>query len=186
MSGPRLGVLLSGSGRTLQNLLDRIAEGRLAAEVVCVVADRADAYGLHRAEAAGVPRTVSRDTDAVWTFLRQHRVDLVVLAGYLRLLPIPPDFEGRVLNIHPALLPAHGGKGMYGDRVHAAVLAAGDAESGCTVHLCDEVYDHGRVLLQQRVPVLPGDTVASLGARVFAAECEAYPRAIGEYWARFG
>lgn len=181
---PRLGVLLSGSGRTLQNLLDRIAAGRLDAEVACVVADRASAFGLQRAAAANVPHAVAPPGEATWRILREHDVDLVCLCGYLRLLPIDRSFQKRVLNIHPALLPRHGGRGMFGDAVHAAVLAAGDAESGCTVHLCDDEYDHGTILLQQRVPVLPGDTVATLAARVFAAECEAYPRAIGEHWER--
>ena len=177
---PRLGVLLSGSGRTLQNLLDRIADGRLAAMVACVLSDRADAFGLERARRAGIPALVERDPTRVWDALRAHRVDLVVLAGYLRLLPIAKDYAGRVLNIHPALLPKYGGKGFYGERVHRAVLAAGDAESGCTVHVCDDVYDHGPVLVQKRVPVLPGDDAHALAERVFAAECEAYPEAIAK------
>lgn len=184
MSAPRLGILLSGSGRTLQNLLDRIAAGRLDAEIACVVADREDAFGLQRAATAGLPHFVAADPAASWPILQQHRVDLLCLCGYLRLLPIAPGYERRVLNIHPALLPRHGGKGMFGHRVHAAVLASGDRESGCTVHLCDDQYDHGTILLQQRVPVLPGDTEDTLAARVFAAECEAYPRAIAEHWQR--
>ncbi|MFN6192696.1 MAG: formyltransferase family protein, partial [Planctomycetota bacterium] len=119
---------------------------------------------------------------ATWSWIAELDVDLVVLAGYLRLLPIESDFAGRVLNIHPSLLPRHGGKGMHGERVHAAVLAAGDAESGCTVHLCDERYDEGRILVQARVPVLPGDEPARLAARVFQAECEAYPAGIAMRW----
>jgi phosphoribosylglycinamide formyltransferase-1 len=177
---PRLGVLLSGGGRTLQNLLDRIADGRLAAEVACVLSDRAEAFGLERARRAGIPTLVERDPTRIWDVLRAHRVELVVLAGYLRLLPIATDYAGRVLNIHPALLPKYGGKGFYGERVHRAVLASGDAESGCTVHLCDDVYDHGPVLAQRRVPVLPGDDAHALAERVFAAECEAYPEAIAK------
>ncbi len=110
-------------------------------------------------------------------------VDLVVLAGYIKLLPIIPDFAGRVLNIHPALLPNHGGKGMYGEHVHNAVLAAGETESGCTVHLCDDEYDHGRILMQARVPVRADDTASTLSARVLAAEFELYPAAIGMRWA---
>ena len=182
MSRPRLGVLLSGSGRTLQNLLDRSADGRLQASVVCVISDRANVLGLERAETAGVPRFVERDPERIYEILRAHEVDLVCLAGYLRLLPIADDFRGRVLNIHPALLPKYGGKGFHGERVHRAVLEAGDAESGCTVHVCDDTYDTGPPLLQKRVPVLPGDDVDSLAARVFAAECEAYPEAI-RLWA---
>ena len=107
---------------------------------------------------------------------------MVLLCGYMRLLPITPDFEGRVLNIHPSLLPEFGGKSMYGDKVHAAVIEAGHKDSGCTVHVCNNQYDDGRVLIQARVPVLPDDTPQSLGARVFRAECEAYPAAIQMRW----
>jgi phosphoribosylglycinamide formyltransferase-1 len=178
----RLGVLLSGTGRTLVNLLQQAAAGKLAAEVVVAISDRAGALGIERARAASVPAFVTADADATFDLLRRHRVELVCLAGYLRLLRIPEDFAGRVLNIHPALLPKFGGKGMYGHAVHEAVLAAGERESGCTVHLCDEHYDHGAVVLQKRVPVLPGDDADALAARVFAAECEAYPQAIA-LWA---
>jgi phosphoribosylglycinamide formyltransferase-1 len=177
----RLGVLLSGSGRTLQNLLQRIAERRLAAEVRCAVSDRPGALGLERARRAGVPAYVETEPARIFERLRGHGVELVCLAGYLRLLPIPEDYAGAVLNIHPALLPKYGGKGFYGDRVHRAVLAADERESGCTVHLCDASYDTGQILVQRRVPVLPGDTVETLAARVFEAECEAYPEAI-EQW----
>ncbi len=179
---PRLGVLLSGGGRTLQNLVDRIAAGRLHASIACVLADRGEALGLARAAAAGIAHEVVADPAAAWPILRRHAVDLVCLCGYLRLLPIATDYRGRVLNIHPALLPRHGGKGMFGHHVHAAVLAAGDRESGCTVHLCTDEYDRGPVIVQQRVPVVPGDTAATLAARVFAAECEAYPAAIERHW----
>lgn len=184
----RVAVLLSGSGRTLQNLLDLREQGELDLDPVLVLGSRPDAYGLERARRAGVPWLVLRrkdfPTDAAFSLqvfgaCRQARADLVVLAGWLCLLcPIPDDFRGRVVNIHPALLPAFGGKGFYGDRVHAAVLAAGATETGCTVHLVDDEYDHGQVLLQRRVPVLPGDDVHTLAARVFEAECVAYPEAI--------
>lgn len=174
----RIGVLLSGGGRTLQNLLDKIAAGTLDATITGVVADREGAFGLERARRAGVPVLVAREADAIYAFLRERRAELICLAGYLRLLPIAEDFRGRVLNIHPALLPKFGGKGFYGDRVHRAVLEAGETETGCTVHHADDRYDEGAVLVQKRVPVLPDDTVESLAARVFAAECEAYPEAI--------
>ena len=141
---PRLGVLLSGSGRTLQNLLDRAADGRLRVTIAGVGSDRADAFGLQRALEHGIDGRHLKDASSTWSWLAELDVDLVVLAGYLRLLPLEPDFEGRVLNIHPALLPKYGGKGMHGERVHAAVLAAGDKESGCTVHLCNERYDECR------------------------------------------
>ena len=174
----RLGVLLSGGGRTLQNLLDRIAARQLDARVAVVISDRADAQGLERARRAGVPAFCERAPERQHALLREHGVQLVCLCGYLRLFAIPPELNGKVLNIHPALLPRHGGKGMYGDRVHAAVLAAGERESGCTVHVCDEVYDRGRILVQMRVPVLPADDPHTLAQRVFLAECEAYPAAI--------
>jgi phosphoribosylglycinamide formyltransferase 1 len=179
---PRLAVLLSGGGRTLVNLVERIRDGRLAARIACVMADRPQALGLVRAQEAGIDNECLRDNAAIWDRVRRARADLVLLCGYLRLLPIDPQFQGRVLNIHPSLLPAHGGKGMHGHHVHEAVLAAKDAESGCTVHVCTDEYDRGPIVLQQRVPVLPIDTPDSLAARVFAAECEAYPQAIEKRW----
>jgi phosphoribosylglycinamide formyltransferase-1 len=179
---PRLGVLLSGTGRTLQNLLDRIDDGCLKATIAGVASDRDDAFGLQRALDHGLEARHLREPSAIWSWLLELDVDLVVLAGYLRLLPIVPEFAGRVLNIHPSLLPKYGGKGMHGERVHAAVLKAGETESGCTAHLCNANYDEGRILVQARVPVLPGDTPTSLAQRVFAAECEIYPAAITLRW----
>jgi formyltetrahydrofolate-dependent phosphoribosylglycinamide formyltransferase len=183
----RLGVLLSGSGRTLQNLLDRIEDGSLAARVEVVVSSHAGVFGLERARKANIPAELvnykdHKDTEsfsrAVTEVLGRHPVDLVIMAGFIRRWVFPPEYEGRVLNIHPALLPKFGGKGLYGHRVHEAVLAAGETESGCTVHLADHRYDRGPILLQKRVPVAPGDTPESLAERVFRAECEAYPEAI--------
>ena len=182
----RLAVLISGSGRTLDNLLEGIAAGRLAASVVTVVASRGDVRGVRIAERAGIPVTVlppagrPRDawSDEIFAACRAARADLVVMAGFLHLVRIPADFTGRVINIHPSLLPAFGGKGFHGMHVHRAVLARGCTVSGCTVHLVDDEYDHGRILLQQAVPVLPDDTPDSLAARVFAAECRALPEAI--------
>ena len=182
----RLAVLLSGSGRTLDNLLERIRDGRLAASVEVVVASRPDVRGVRIAEAAGLPvRVVSprgRPLDAwsaeVFAACRDARADLVVLAGFLHLVRIADDFAGRVINIHPSLLPAFGGQGFHGMHVHRAVLERGCTVSGCTVHLVDDEYDHGRIVLQKTVPVLPDDTPESLAARVFAAECDALPEAI--------
>jgi phosphoribosylglycinamide formyltransferase-1 len=191
----RLVVLLSGGGRTLLNLLEAIRAGRLAAQVPLVISSRATAPGVERARAAGLPVEVLRPRDfpdreafvrAQSARVLRERPDLVVMAGYLVHWSPPHGLEGRVLNIHPALLPKYGGKGMHGDRVHAAVLAAGETESGCTVHLCNEKYDDGRILLQARVPVLANDTPATLAARVFAAECEAYPAAINLRWQELG
>jgi phosphoribosylglycinamide formyltransferase-1 len=183
----RLAVLLSGSGTTLQNLLDRIADGRLAARVVCVVSSSAEAFGLERARRAGVPAFVverkacASRTDFSTRILdhcRQAGAELVCMAGFLQLLEIAPDFLGRVLNIHPALIPAFSGKGYHGLHVHRAALEAGVKLSGCTVHFADNEYDHGPIVLQRAVPVEDDDTPESLAARVFAAECEAYPEAV--------
>ena len=181
MSDPiRLAVLISGGGTTLQNLIDRIADGRLAAEIVAVISSRADAYGIERADKAGLAVSLvdRRRPDHIWDVVRSYRPQLVCLAGWLHLLPIPDDFRHRVLNIHPALLPAFGGKGMYGHRVHEAAIAAGVKVSGCTVHFADNTYDTGPILVQKCVPVHDGDSPESLAVRVFAAECEAYPEAI--------
>jgi len=183
----RLAVLLSGSGTTLQNLLDRIAAGTLQAEIACVVSSRADAFGLTRARQAGVPAFVverkecaSRDEFGarIFAHCRAAQVDLVCLAGFLQLVPIPDDFLNCVLNIHPALIPAFCGKGFHGQAVHRAALEMGVKVSGCTVHFADNEYDHGPIVSQRVVPVLDDDTPESLAARVFAQECEAYPEAI--------
>lgn len=173
-------VMLSGSGRTLVNLIQSIADARLHARIALVIASK-ECLGAQRARDAGlstlvIPGQIPAET--LDTLLHQHAIDLVACAGYLKYVHVPPTFVGRIVNIHPALLPAHGGPGMYGDRVHAAVLASGDRESGCTVHLVDAIYDHGRILAQARCPVLPGDDVPTLAARVFALECDLYPRAL--------
>lgn len=173
--------MLSGSGRTLLNLLDRIADGRLNAEIPLVIASR-ECLGAQRARDRGVPRVEvipgEIPSEVLAPLLRRDAIDWVVLAGYLKLVHIPARYASRVVNIHPALLPRFGGAGMHGERVHAAVLASGEAESGCTVHLCDAEFDRGPIILQKRCPVLPGDTPASLADRVFALECEAYPEAL--------
>jgi len=185
----RVAVLLSGSGRTLANFLARIDAGDLPVEIVAVVSSRADARGVEIARDAGLPVAILRRKDfadavahhaAIAAWLEPYRPQIIALAGYMCHFTRPGWFEGPVVNIHPALLPKYGGQGFYGDRVHAAVLAAGDAESGCTVHLVDDVYDHGRILAQSRVPVLPGDDVHALADRVFAAECALYPRVLAE------
>ena len=193
MTRPRILVLLSGGGRTLSNLLAAIKDGRLQAEVVQVISSRPDVAGVARARAAGLQVDVLRPRDfpdhAAFAAEQTRRIlaerpDLVVMAGYLVHYPVPAALEGRILNIHPSLLPRHGGRGLYGERVHAAVLAAGELESGCTVHVVDDEYDHGPIVAQRRVPVRPGDTVDSLAARVFEAECALYPQAIADYLRR--
>jgi phosphoribosylglycinamide formyltransferase-1 len=176
----RLAGLISGGGRTLLNLHDTIGRGELDAEVALVIASRPDIAGVARVRDRDIPVVCPArdDHDAISAALRDAGVDLVCLCGYLRWLRIDPWMRGRVINIHPSLLPAHGGHGMFGDRVHAAVLAAGDTRSGCTVHFVDEEYDHGPTILQRPCPVEPGDDVAALAARVFAEECIAYPEAV--------
>jgi phosphoribosylglycinamide formyltransferase-1 len=183
----RLAILLSGGGTTLQNLIDRIADGRLSARIAQVIASKPGAFGVERARRAGLPvavveRRAFADTaafsDAIFHLCREGGADLICLAGFLQLLRIPDDFAHRVLNVHPALLPAFGGKGMYGHHVHEAVLAYGAKVSGCTIHFADNEYDHGPVVLQRAVEVRDDDTQDTLAARVFAAECEAYPEAI--------
>ena len=182
----RLAVLLSGSGRTLENLLERIAAGGLAATVATVVSSRGDVRGVAVARRAGIEthvmprqgRPLADWSREVFAACRAVRPDVIVIAGFLQLLEIPPDFAGRVVNIHPALLPAFGGRGYHGMHVHHAVIARGCTVSGCTVHVVDNEYDHGRILLQKTVPVLRDDSPESLAARVFAAECETLPEAI--------
>ena len=183
----RLAVLLSGSGSTLQNLLDRSAAGTLDAEVKCVVASRADAYGLERARNAGVAaRAVVRKefadstsfSAAVWREIDAHDIDLVVLAGFMCLITVPPRYANRIMNVHPSLIPAFCGQGMYGDRVHQAVIEYGVKVTGVTVHFVDEHYDNGPIILQAPVPVAEDDTPETLAARVQATEREVYPRAI--------
>lgn len=188
-----LAVLLSGSGRTLDNLRAAIARGDLPARVALVIASR-ECLGAHKAREAGIPTLVvpgAIPADDLGRLVRVHGVSpdptpdspptppgFIVLAGYLRLVSIPPGFEGRVVNIHPALLPKFGGPGMHGRHVHEAVLAAREPESGCTVHLCDARFDTGPIVLQRRCPVLPGDTPDTLAARVFEQECIAFPEAL--------
>lgn len=175
----RVAVCVSGGGSNLQALLDRL-QGTEPARVVLVLSNRADAGGLERARQAGIPAEVLADpSDASeWiTRLGRRDVDLLVLAGYLKLVPpgVVQKLAGRIVNVHPALLPKFGGPGMYGRRVHEAVLASGAPESGPTVHLVDEVYDRGEILAQRRVPVMPGDTPDLLAARVLEAEHHLLP-----------
>ena len=186
---PRLAVLISGGGTTMLNLADHIDAGSLDASIALVLAsnDTAAAAGLARAAGRGLPTVTARRrdfadastfSDHVFRLVRDHDADLVCLAGFLSLLVIPDDYAGRVLNIHPSLLPKFGGQGMHGRHVHEAVLAAGETVTGCTVHLADNTYDTGPILLQRTCPVLPDDTPDTLAARVFALECDAYPDAI--------
>lgn len=183
----RIAVLLSGTGRTLENLLACRERGELDVDIPVVISSRPDVRGVEVAQQAGIETHVftrrqapspSELSAAVRRAIDPHDVDLLVLAGYLLRLEILPEWEGRVINIHPSLLPLFGGRGMYGSRVHRAVLASGMRVSGCTVHIVTEEYDAGPILLQRCVPVEQDDDVDSLAARVFALECELYPEAI--------
>jgi phosphoribosylglycinamide formyltransferase-1 len=187
----RLAILISGSGRTLKNFIDLAAEGELPIEIKLVISSSAKAGGLQHAAAAGIPTLVVKRSDfptgapgdksygdAIFAACRKASVDYVVMAGFLKLAPVPEDFAGRVVNIHPALIPAFCGAGMYGHRVHQAVIDAGVKITGCTVHFVDNQYDHGPIIWQQPVPVFGDDTADTLAARVFEAEKEGYPHVL--------
>jgi phosphoribosylglycinamide formyltransferase-1 len=183
----RLAVLLSKAGTSLQSLLDRIADGRLNAQVVAVISNNADAFGLERARRAKIPAfaverkqagSLTEFSRRIFAHCREAKAELVCLAGFLQLIEVPDDFLGRVMNIHPALIPAFCGKSFYGHHVHEAVIESGVKVTGCTIHFADNEYDHGPIIMQGTVPVLDDDTPQTLGARVFAAECAAYPEAI--------
>jgi phosphoribosylglycinamide formyltransferase 1 len=186
----RLAVCVSGGGTTLQNLIDRIGSGGLRATIVRVVASRPRIGAIARAEAAGIPvslaerkaaRGLAEFSDRVFDPIRRDGADLVVLGGFLSMVTIPSDYRGRVLNVHPSLIPAFCGQGYYGAAVHQAVLDAGAKVSGCTVHFADDSYDTGPIILQRPVMVREDDTAVSLAARVAQAESQALPEAIGLY-----
>jgi len=188
----RVAVMASGSGTNLQSILDRCRDGRLKAVVCVVISNNSDSYALERARREGVETvhwsekkagSAKAFADGLLAILRRTGADLIVLAGYMKLVPIEvvAAYQGRILNIHPALLPKYGGKGFYGIKVHEAVLAAGDTESGATVHFVDAEYDRGPAFLQRTVPVLPGDTPDTLRERVLAVEHELLPDAIAKF-----
>lgn len=183
----RLAVLISGGGTTLANLMAKIRERKLDAEIRIVIASRPDCGGISRATGLGLAcEVISRKafcsvdefSSAIFAQCRLAEVDLVICGGFLALIKIPPEFSGRIMNIHPALIPAFSGKGFHGHFVHEAVLRRGAKVSGCTVHFVDEEYDHGPIILQRTVPVLDDDTPDELAARVFESECDALPEAI--------
>ena len=181
-----IAVLCSGGGRTVLNLLDYIERGDLDANILLAIASRHDILAIERLASRGLDVAIARkeaespsDGDAhVQAWLNDCKPDVICLCGYLRLLNIEPWMVGRVLNIHPSLLPKHGGEGMYGMRVHEAVLQNQDEETGCTVHYVDEEYDHGPHILQKSCMVLPSDTPSTIADKVFELECVAYPEAI--------
>jgi phosphoribosylglycinamide formyltransferase 1 len=187
----KLAVLISGAGRTLKNFIDLVADGELPIDIRLVVSSSDRAAGLKFAEQAGITALVIRRGDfaagargdmafgeAIFSACREAGVDYVAMAGFLKLAPVPDDFAGRVVNIHPALVPAFCGRGMYGNRVHQAVLDAGVKVTGCTVHFVDNQYDAGPIIWQQPVPVFDDDTADTLAKRVFEVEKEAYPHVL--------
>ena len=183
----QLGVLISGGGRTLVNLLEGIRRGELDAEISVVISSLSKVRGVQRARDAGLTVEIIRKKDhpdldqfsrRIVETLEAHNVQLALQAGWMCLWRMPDRWMGRVMNIHPGLLPKFGGKGFYGHHVHEAVLAAGETESGCTVHFANNEYDAGPIILQRKVPVLPDDTPDVLADRVFEQECIAYPEAI--------
>lgn len=189
----RLAFFISGTGGNALNLLRACREGRVPALPVLGLASTAKAGGIARLEAEGLQTAVvaRKDFDsdeafseACYRAAEASGAEVICLCGWLKKLTVPRRWEGRILNVHPGLLPRFGGPGMYGMHVHRAVLEAGEAESGATVHLVDAEYDHGRILGQLRVPVLAGDTPEDLQKRVYAAEMELYPKALGAYLAK--
>ena len=184
----RVAVLVSGGGTNLQALLDTLHDSPIA-RIARVISSRPDAGALERARRAGVPTTVLRDAgDPAEVLSALPGAQLVVLAGYLKLVhaSVVARFRGRIINIHPALLPDFGGAGMYGRRVHEAVLASGAKESGATVHFVDEEFDRGAIIAQEKVPIEAGDTPDTLAARVLEAEHRLLPRVILEIARRIG
>lgn len=182
-----IAVWISGGGTTLRNLLQRQAQGELSIDVRSVISSSRHAAGLMYAHEAGIPNQVILRGDydspgaysaAMFQSAREAGAPYVVMAGFLKHVLIPADYQLRVTNIHPSLIPAFCGAGMYGQRVHQAVLEYGAKVTGCTVHFVDDQYDHGPIILQRVCEVAPEDTAESLAARVFELECEAYPAAL--------
>lgn len=185
-----IAVLISGGGTTFRNLVEKRDAGELDVDFKLVISSNAQAKGLQYAKDCSIPAEVverkmfedtQRFSDAIFSSCREAGVDLVVMGGFFKHVVIPEDFRWRVMNIHPALIPAFCGRGFYGLRVHQAVLDHGAKISGCTVHLVDDQYDHGPIILQQAVEVLDDDTADTLANRVFERECVAYPEAIRRY-----
>jgi len=186
----RLAAFISGGGTTVLNFLEQIKQGKLSAEIPLVVSSRRDCSGVQRMKDAGLRCEIVRPkdfpsveafSDSAFALCREVEADLVTLAGFLSLIRVPEDFLNRVMNIHPALIPAFCGKGFYGHHVHEAVVARGVKLSGCTVHFSDNQYDHGPIILQRSVPVLDTDSADDVAGRVFQEECNAYPEAIRLY-----
>jgi formyltetrahydrofolate-dependent phosphoribosylglycinamide formyltransferase len=182
-----LALLLSGTGRTLQNIINYIEEGKLNARIQVVISSKEGVLGIKIAKEHNIPTFViprkkfasdEEFSNEITRSIEKFPVDLILMAGFLHFYKFPKKYYGKIMNIHPALLPKFGGKGFYGMRVHEAVIKAKEKESGCSVHFVDYEYDHGPIILQRRVKVLSNDTPESLASRVFKEECIAYPEAI--------
>ncbi len=182
----KMAVLISGGGRTLANFLEKIEQGELPAEIAIVISSKPNVKGLQIAKDANIPtavierkgKSIDEFSEEITKELDKYSPDIICLAGFMCFYRIPEHYSGKVMNIHPALLPCFGGKGMYGHYVHEAVLKAGCKVSGCTVHFADNEYDHGPIIIQRTVPVAEDDTAESLAGRVFEQEKIAYPQAV--------
>ncbi|THB71805.1 MAG: phosphoribosylglycinamide formyltransferase [Desulfobulbaceae bacterium] len=174
----KLAVLLSGSGRTLDNFHERIKDGSLKAQIEVVIANVEGVLGLKKAEDYGYPALVARDSDATNAILQNYDIDLICLAGYLKLYTPPENLKKAVINIHPSLIPMFCGEGFYGHKVHSSIKQRGCMVSGCTVHFANEIYDDGPIILQKSVSLDYEDSVDDIASKVFDIECEAFPEAI--------
>lgn len=189
-----IALFASGNGSNAQNIIEYFNQNRekchnLSGTVKRVICNRTSAYVLERAKMLNVPTSVLTKEELTTTpapllqLLDSNNIDIIVLAGYLLMIPdeLTERYKGRIINIHPSLLPAYGGKGMYGNRVHEAVISAGETKSGITIHLVDKIYDNGKILFQAECPVLKDDTADSLAQRIHTLEYSHFPRVINEY-----
>jgi len=174
----KMAVLLSGSGRTLDNFHERIQAGTLSASIQVVISNVADALGLEKARKYGYPAYCAVDSEATNAILQDYELDIICLAGYLKLYNPPPRLDRAVINIHPSLIPSFCGEGYYGHHVHQAVRDRGCTVSGCTVHFANDKYDEGPIILQKCVSLEYDDEADTIASKVFAVECEAFPEAI--------
>ncbi len=190
----KMAVLISGSGRTLDNFHERIKNGSLAGKIEVVISNVAGVLGLSKAEKYGYPAFHAADNQSINALLKDYDIDIVCLAGYLKLYTPPPELARAVINIHPSLIPSFCGDGFYGHHVHEAIMARGCTVSGCTVHFANENYDEGPIILQKCVELAYEDDADTIADKVFAIECEAFPEAINRvdergiefFWKRVG